>query len=154
MVSSGAGTRAAGKLSDASRAEFLAAANAVELRELARRLADTACSPAMLSQLKPGDTPIYGLSKMALNYYTRLLAREHPTLRINACSPGFCRTDIAGAAADYSKREPKDPTLGADVVFKLLMGTLGEGTGKFYKEISKPGTPLAEARSTEQPWVA
>ena len=75
--------------------------------------------------------------------------------RANACSPGFCRTDIAGANADYSQREPKPAALGADVVLKLLSGEVGAGsTGAFFKEASKPRTPLEEARSVEEAWVA
>ena len=74
---------------------------------------------------------------------------------MNACSPGFCRTDIAGPSADYSQREPKDPALGADVVVRLLTGQLGLGaTGRFFKESSKPGTPLEKAHSVEEAWVA
>ena len=87
---------------------------------------------------------------------TRLIAREHPRLLVNACSPGFCRTDIAGADVDYSKgRPPKDARLGADVVLKLLFGEVGAGsTGGFYKECSKPGTPIDAANSAAEPWVA
>ena len=74
---------------------------------------------------------------------------------MNACSPGFCRTEIAGPNADYSEREPKAPALGADVVVKLLKGQLGEAaTGRFFKECSRPGTPLERARSAEEAWVA
>ena len=98
---------------------------------------------------------------MALNYYTQLTARSAPRLRVSGCSPGFCRTDIAGVDADYSKREPKDPQLGASVVVKLLFdelgvkGALGEAeSGCFWKECSKPGTPLEEARSAPEPWAS
>ena len=50
---------------------------------------------------------------------------------MNACSPGFCRTEIAGPNADYSEREPKAPALGADVVVKLLFDdALSQATGK------------------------
>ena len=34
----------------------------------------------------------YGLSKMGVNVYTQVLAREQPGLRVNACSPGFTNT--------------------------------------------------------------
>ena len=56
---------------------------------------------------------------------------------------------------DYSQRTPKEPALGADVVVKLLSGAVGAGmTGTFFKEASKPGTPLEKARSVEEAWVA
>ena len=145
-VSSGAGTRATGALDERTRAE-LQAANAPSLRAIAARLAHSASTIAHA----PGDTPIYGLSKAAVNYYTQLVARENPRLRVNACSPGFCRTEIAGPDVVYT-REPKPAQLGADVVVKLLFGELGRGTGAFYKECSKPGTPLDAARSAEEPW--
>ena len=37
-------------------------------------------------------------------------------------------------------------------MLKLLFGELGLGTGLFYKECSKPGTPLEAARSAVEPW--
>ena len=145
-VSSGAGTRATGELDERARAE-LAAADAPALRAAAYRLAtEVAGRPCAV-----GATPVYGLSKAAVNYYTRLIARENPRLRANACSPGFCRTEIAGPGVAYT-REPKDAALGADVATKLLFGDLGSETGLFYKECSKPGASLAEARSAVEPW--
>ena len=32
-------------------------------------------------------------SKLGLIAATRVLAREHPRMRINACCPGYCDTD-------------------------------------------------------------
>merc|ERR1712070_877688 len=37
---------------------------------------------------------VYGLSKGLLNAYTMLRAREHPTLKVNSCSPGMIATDL------------------------------------------------------------
>ena len=55
---------------------------------------------------------------------------------------------MGGDASDYSHREPKPVTLGACVVLKLLTGEVGAGsTSRFFKEASKPGTSLEEARS-------
>lgn len=150
-VSSGVATRATGKLSSAERAELEAAGDGAALRDAVSRL----CHEAAALPHQPGDTPMYGLSKVWLNFYTQLLARRVARLRVNACSPGFCRTDIAGSDADYSKREPKSAALGATVVLKLISGSVGAGaTGRFFKECSKPGTPLDEARSSEEGWVA
>ena len=146
-VSSGAGTRATGALDESVRAE-LQAADAPSLRAIAARLAHSASTKAHAPR---GDTPIYGLSKAAVNYYTRLVARDNPRLRVNACSPGFCRTEIAGLDVVYT-REPKAARLGADVVVKLLFGELGHETGTFYKECSKPGTRVDQARSAVEPW--
>ena len=150
-VSSGIGTRAAGALSEATRSELDNITNFERLRVTIAQLTREAAERAR----QPGETPVYGLSKAGLNYYTKLVARQTPRLRVHACSPGFCRTEIAGPDADYSKREPKAAALGADVVTKLLFGELGGGaTGRFYKEGSKPGTPLEQAWSAEEAWVA
>ena len=142
-VSSGAGLRAAAALAPADR-EALEADTVAGIEAAAARLAAAAAGG-------PG-TPIYGLSKAAVNAYTKLAARTYPALRVNACSPGFCRTDIAGPNADYSAREPKAPALGADVITKLLFDdALSQNTGKFFKECSKPGTALENAVSREEP---
>ena len=85
-VSSGAGLRAAAALAPADR-EALEADSVAAIRATAQRLATTA------------DIPVYGISKAAVNAYTKLAARTYPALRVNACSPGFCRTEIAGPNA-------------------------------------------------------
>ncbi|KAL4633870.1 hypothetical protein ACB092_04G154400, partial [Castanea dentata] len=36
----------------------------------------------------------YSVSKAVLNAYTRVLAKKHPTVAINAVSPGFTKTDL------------------------------------------------------------
>jgi len=36
----------------------------------------------------------YGLSKAAVNLWTRQLAKDHPNLVINSCSPGYVLTDL------------------------------------------------------------
>lgn len=144
-VSSGAGLRLAASLSAADRDALDGAADVAEIHAVAQRLAVAAAGT-------PG-TPVYGVSKAALNAYTRLAAREHPRLRINACSPGFCRTEIAGSNADYSKRTPKEPSLGADVVVKVLFDdAFADFSCKFVKECSKPGTLLEDAVSRVEPW--
>lgn len=38
--------------------------------------------------------PAYSISKMAVNQYTRVLARHHPEMRVNCVHPGFVRTDM------------------------------------------------------------
>ena len=130
-VSSGAGLRAAAALAPADRAA-LEADTVADIKAAAARLAAAAAGG-------PG-TPVYGISKAAVNAYTKLAARTYPALRVNACSPGFCRTEIAGPNADYSAREPKAPALGADVVVKLLFDdALSQNTGPS-SPCPKPGT--------------
>ncbi|RZC57495.1 hypothetical protein C5167_004806 [Papaver somniferum] len=38
--------------------------------------------------------PAYKISKVCLNAYTRILAREFPTFRVNCACPGWVKTDI------------------------------------------------------------
>ena len=59
----------------------------------------------------------YGLSKMGVNLYTQMLARQHTTLCVNVCSPGFTNT---GMCANYTdSHKPKDIPLGASVFVKV-----------------------------------
>lgn len=83
-----------------------------------------------------GDGSPYGLSKACANVYTVLLAREHPSLRINACTPGFIETDLtrpytisAGKTAQDLGMKP--PAEGARAPMFLLFGE-PEGNGRFY----------------------
>mmetsp|Transcript_20286 Transcript_20286/g.62503 ORF Transcript_20286/g.62503 Transcript_20286/m.62503 type:complete len:297 (+) Transcript_20286:285-1175(+) len=147
-VSSNSGARVHGKLSSETRAAVDAAPGTAALRELFTLLSREAAATGTVEA-----TPIYGMSKCALNAYTRLSAGEAPRrIRVNACSPGFCRTDIAGATT-YT-REPKDAALGATVIIKLLLGELApDATGRFFKEVSAPGTPLERSKSREEPWM-
>ncbi|MCA9704322.1 MAG: SDR family NAD(P)-dependent oxidoreductase [Myxococcales bacterium] len=83
-----------------------------------------------------GNGSPYGLSKALANAYTLLLAREHPSLRINACTPGFIQTDLtrsyvasSGRSADQLGMKP--PAAGARCPMFLLFGE-PEGNGRYY----------------------
>jgi NAD(P)-dependent dehydrogenase (short-subunit alcohol dehydrogenase family) len=83
-----------------------------------------------------GDGNAYGLSKALANSYTMLLAREHPTLRINACTPGFIETDMTRKYALARGKAPADlgmkpPSAGARAAMFLLFGE-PEGNGRYY----------------------
>ena len=41
-----------------------------------------------------GDGGMYGLTKACANAFTLHLARTQPTLRVNACTPGWIDTDL------------------------------------------------------------
>ena len=82
------------------------------------------------------DGSPYGLSKACANSYTLLLAREHPSLCINACTPGFIETDMTRGYATSSQKTPeelgmKPPAVGARAPLFLLFGKL-EGNGRYY----------------------
>jgi NAD(P)-dependent dehydrogenase (short-subunit alcohol dehydrogenase family) len=83
-----------------------------------------------------GDGDPYGFSKACTNAYTVLLAREHPNLRINACTPGFIETDLTRPYAESAGKAPKDlgmkpPAAGARAPMFLLFGD-PEGNGRYY----------------------
>lgn len=42
----------------------------------------------------PTMTPPNTVAKAALNVYTRLIANNHPSFRVNSVSPGFVKTDM------------------------------------------------------------
>ena len=50
--------------------------------------------------------PSYGLSKASLNAYTVELARKHPNLLINSCTPGFIETDLTRPMAERAGKSP------------------------------------------------
>ena len=73
----------------------------------------------------------YGLSKAAVNIWTRQLAAAHPALRINSCSPGYVLTDLtAGMGAT---KTPEQSTCHVAPLF-LLFGDppFPEGNGRYY----------------------
>lgn len=54
--------------------------------------------------LSDGDS--YGLSKACANSYTLFAARQHPKLRINACTPGFIEADLSRPFAEAQGKTP------------------------------------------------
>jgi NAD(P)-dependent dehydrogenase (short-subunit alcohol dehydrogenase family) len=101
-----------------------------------------------------GDGSPYGLSKACANSYTMLLARQHPGLRINACTPGFIETDMTRHYAESSGKSPaalgmKTPADGARCPLHLLFGAL-EGNGRFYGSDAKR-SPLDRYRAPGSP---
>ena len=102
------------------------------------------------------DASEYGCAKAALNAYTCEAAMKHPSLHINACTPGFIATDLTKGYAEKSGKTPaemgmKSPEEGARVAVHLMMGQLeAEETGRFYgsdavrsplHKYRSPGTP-------------
>lgn len=101
---------------------------------------------------KEGDA--YGLSKACANVYTVALAREHPTLKINACTPGFIATDLTQHYAEAQGKTPaemgmKPPSAGAKAPMFLLFGAL-EGNGRYYGSDAQR-SPLDRYRSPGDP---
>lgn len=92
----------------------------------------------------------YGLSKACANSYTMFLARTHPSLRVNACTPGFIATDMTRPYARSSGKTPeelgmKPPVAGTVAPMFLLFGQ-PEGNGRYYGSDAKR-SPLDRYRS-------
>lgn len=68
----------------------------------------------------------YGMSKLGLIAYTKILAREEPNIMTNACCPGFCATDMS------SHRGQRSAEVGARTPFLLATMTGSEMSGKFF----------------------
>ena len=101
-----------------------------------------------------GDGAPYGLSKACTNTYTLLLAREHPRLRINACTPGFIETDMTRRMAESQGKSPaelgmKPPSAGAKAPMFLLFGE-PEGNGRYYGSDAQR-SPLDRYRAPGSP---
>ena len=66
----------------------------------------------------------YGMTKAALNAHTAILAREHPNLKVNACTPGMINTDLLKDAAPYYV-----PNFLVPLAARFLVGALPPDAG-------------------------
>jgi carbonyl reductase 1 len=101
-----------------------------------------------------GSGEAYGLSKALANTYTLVLARDNPTLRINACTPGFIETDLTRAYAERQGKTPaemgmKSPEQGAQSALFLLFGE-PQGNGRYYGSDAQR-SPLDRYRAPGDP---
>eukprot|EP01087_Luapelamoeba_hula_P000201 TRINITY_DN10127_c0_g1_i1.p1 TRINITY_DN10127_c0_g1~~TRINITY_DN10127_c0_g1_i1.p1 ORF type:complete len:302 (+),score=41.41 TRINITY_DN10127_c0_g1_i1:53-907(+) len=97
----------------------------------------------------------YGLSKAVANAYTVAAAREHPNLRINACTPGFIETDLTRTFTEGKSQEEiaklgmKPPSAGAVAPVFLLFGNPPDN-GRYYGSDALR-SPLDSYRSPGSP---
>ena len=127
--------------------------------ETRRLLTDPHVTWAALARYLEGaqasGSDAYGLSKAVANAYTVLFAREHPELRVNACTPGFIETDMARAFTAGKSREEierlgmKPPEAGAVSTMYLLFGD-PPGNGRYYGSDAQR-SPLDRYRSPGSP---
>ena len=101
-----------------------------------------------------GDGNAYGLSKACLNAYTLLLAREHPKLTINACTPGFIETDLTRPFAESRGITPaemgmKSPGEGTKATLHCLFGDIGASGHYFGSDAVR--SPLHKYRGPGDP---
>lgn len=101
-----------------------------------------------------GDGRPYGLSKAMLNSLTMLYAREHPSLKINACTPGFIETDMTRQYAAAANKTPaemgmRSPEEGSRSTLHLLFSP-DLATGQYFGSDALR-SPLDRYRSPGDP---
>ena len=95
----------------------------------AGRVVNVSSGMASIAQME-GGSPAYRLTKVAINALTRLLADElkGSGVLVNACHPGWVRTEMGGAGAS------KSPEEGADTPIWLALLPDGGPTGGFFRD--------------------
>jgi len=83
--------------------------------------------------MKGWPSSAYRVSKVGLNAYTQILAREFEaagkTIRVNAVCPGSVRTDMGGTSAEKSVKEGADT-----IIWAAELDKSDPPTGKFFRE--------------------
>ncbi len=107
-----------------------------EIKNYMDKCIDASKNNEIISDNDPNIGSAYGLSKACTNAYTMFLARQHPNLKVNACTPGFIETDMTRPMAVSSGKTPaemgmKSPEEGTSASVFLLMGN-PEGSGHYY----------------------
>ena len=125
-----------------------------EIDGFLERALQAAGDPAAFQEAGMGSGSSYGISKACGNSYTLLLARLHPALRINACTPGFIETELTRPiAAQYGKTPEemgmKQPAEGTVSAMHLLFGDVTE-SGHYYGSDALR-SPLDRYRSPGSP---
>ena len=101
-----------------------------------------------------GDGRPYGLSKALVNSLTMLYARENPSLKVNACTPGFIETDMTRAYAEAANKTPaemgmKSPAEGCRSTIHLLFSP-AVASGQYFGSDAQR-SPLDRYRSPGDP---
>jgi NAD(P)-dependent dehydrogenase (short-subunit alcohol dehydrogenase family) len=79
----------------------------------------------------PQSTSAYSVSKIGMSMYTRILARDYPQFKVNACCPGWCRTDMTGEEAELSIEQ------GVETLVPVALFEDSKKTGKFWYEMKE-----------------
>ncbi|PRQ17758.1 putative salutaridine reductase (NADPH) [Rosa chinensis] len=77
----------------------------------------------------PINFSAYVVSKAAMNAYTRVLAKSHPEIAINAVSPGYTSTDMTFNVGGHSVEE------GAKGPVKLALSPEGGPSGLYFDQL-------------------
>lgn len=110
--------------------ECLAISSASPAEEVSAKFSDAGLAGA--------DTRAgYGFTKAVVNMYNMYLAREHPNLLINSCTPGWIVTDLsrafvgAGSGKTVEEMGGKPPSDGAKTPIFLATGDV-PGSGWYF----------------------
>ena len=100
-----------------------------------------------------GSGSSYGLSKACVNAYTIEMARLHPKLRVNSCTPGYIETDMTRPFAAGTGRSPAEMGMkpvreGTKAPLHLLLGDIGTG---WYYGSDAVRSPLDRYRGPGEP---
>jgi NAD(P)-dependent dehydrogenase (short-subunit alcohol dehydrogenase family) len=122
MVSSGMGELSA--YSSELRARFLAAKSLEDIEKLTSEF--RAGVAANQHSARGWPSSAYRVSKAALNGAVRVLANQHPQLKVNAVCPGWVQTDMGG------ERAPRSVDRGASgIVWAATLAADGPSGGFF-----------------------
>ncbi|KZT59766.1 oxidoreductase [Calocera cornea HHB12733] len=112
--------------SPALRARFLDAQLTVEKLDVLMRKFE---QDVALGQWKEEGWPenAYRVSKMGMTGFSSVLAKENPGILVNACCPGWVKTDMAPMGT-------KTPEEGARTPALLAVGDIGGRTGRFWRD--------------------
>jgi NAD(P)-dependent dehydrogenase (short-subunit alcohol dehydrogenase family) len=94
----------------------------------APRIVNVSSSGGQLHDGADGWSPVYCISKTALNGVTSQLAAALPKFAVNSICPGWVRTDMGGANATRSVEQ------GADGIVWLAAEAPQNLTGKFLQD--------------------
>jgi len=94
----------------------------------APRIVNVSSSGGQLHEGADGWSPLYCISKTALNGVTSQLAAALPKFAVNSVCPGWVRTDMGGAGA------PRSVEQGADGIVWLAADAPQNLTGKFLQD--------------------
>jgi NAD(P)-dependent dehydrogenase (short-subunit alcohol dehydrogenase family) len=98
------------------------------MKSSAPRIVNVSSSGGQLHDGADGWSPLYCISKTALNGVTSQLAAALPKFAVNSVCPGWVRTDMGGSGA------PRSVEQGASGIVWLAAEATQNLTGKFFKD--------------------
>jgi NAD(P)-dependent dehydrogenase (short-subunit alcohol dehydrogenase family) len=98
------------------------------MKSSAPRIVNVSSSGGQLEDGADGWSPIYCISKTAVNGVTSQLAAALPKVAVNSVCPGWVRTDMGGSSA------PRSVGQGAEGIVWLATEAAQNLTGKFVKD--------------------